>query len=86
MVAAFRVTVATPEAFVSAVAAGLIDPKVASVLKVTTAPDTAAPVPSLNVAFTVAGAPAEIEFTVAPAALVRASVSVGGLGGAGIAV
>jgi hypothetical protein len=60
--------------------------RVVSVLKVTTTPDTAAPVLSLNVPFTVAGAPAEIELTVAPAALLSVSVSVGGLDGAGIAV
>ena len=55
------VTVATPEASVSAVAAGRDGCQVASVLKVTTALGTTAPHASFNVAFTVAGAPMEIE-------------------------
>jgi hypothetical protein len=70
-------TVAMPVASVKAVAAaGVIVASVASVLKVTTVLGTTAPVASFTVAFTVAGAPVEMEFTVAPAALVRANVIV----------
>ncbi len=81
---ACRVTVATPEASVRAVAAGVMVASVASVLKVTTALGTTAPAASFNVAFTVAGASMEIELTVAPAASVSASVIVGALGVAGV--
>jgi hypothetical protein len=65
-VAGLRVTVATPEESVSAVAAGVIVAKVVSVLKVTTAPATAVPVASFKVAFTVAGVPLVIEVTGTP--------------------
>lgn len=77
IVAGLSVTVATPEASVKAVAAGVMVARVASVLKVTTALGTAAPAASLNVAFTVAGAPIEIEVTVVPAALVSTTARLG---------
>jgi len=83
LVAGFSVTAATPEASVKAVAAGVMVARVASVLNVTTTFGTTAPAASLNVAFTVAGASLEMVDTVAPAALVSASVMVGGLGGGG---
>jgi hypothetical protein len=56
-----RVAVATPLELVKAVV-GLNDPKVASVLKVTTSFAIGAPLAFFKVAFTVAGPLAEIEF------------------------
>lgn len=77
MVAGASVTVATPAALVKAVLDGLMVARVASALKVTTALATGAPAASVKVAFTVAGAPVEMEFTVTPAASVSAKVIVG---------
>jgi hypothetical protein len=85
MVAGFSVTVATPLPSVKAVTAGVIVASVTSVLKVTTELATTPPAASLNVAFTVAGAPMEMEVTGAPAALVSANVSVGTPGATGVA-
>lgn len=65
-VAGLRVAVATPVASVSAVAAGVIVAKVVSVLNVTTAPATPAPLASFKVAFTVAGVPLVIDVTGTP--------------------
>jgi len=76
-VAELRVTVAMPEASVKAVAEGVMIARVVSVVNVTTELGTTAPAAFFNVAFNVAGAPLEIAFTVAPAALVSASVNVG---------
>ena len=77
IVAGLTVTVATPDASVKAVAAGLMVARVPSVLKVMTAFGTTAPAAFFNVAFSVAGEPLEMELTVAPAELVSASVRVG---------
>ena len=67
------VTVAMPEALVSAVA-GLMVALVASVLKETTMPATGAPAASLAVALTVVGAPPGSVVTVAPALSVSATL------------
>jgi hypothetical protein len=68
----YSVTVATPDASVTAAAlSGEKVPILASVLKVTTAPATADPLASLNVALTFAGLPGT---TVVVGALVVASV------------
>lgn len=72
--AGLKVMVATPEALVSAVLAGLIVAKVVSVLKVITVLGTGAPLASNTVALTVAGALLEMEVTVTPEALVSAMV------------
>lgn len=73
--AALKVTVATPVESVSAVLeAGAIVAKVASVLNETTALATPAPAVSFTAAFTVAGAPLEMEVTATPALLVSATV------------
>lgn len=84
MVAGFSVTVATPEESVRAVTAGVMVASAASVLKVTTVFGTTPPAASLKVALTVAGAPMDIELTVAPAALLSAKLSVGTPGVEGV--
>ena len=82
---AFRVTVATPEALVKAVVAGVIVARVGSVLKVMTELATGAPAALVNVAFTVAGTAVEMEVTGAPVASVSANVIVGtGVVGVGV--
>jgi hypothetical protein len=83
--AGVSVAVATPEALVKAVEAGVTVASVVSVPKVTTTLGTTAPVASFSVAFTVANAPLEIELTVAPAESVSANVSVGAPGVPGVA-
>lgn len=77
IVAVLRVAVATPDASVKAVAVGVMVASVPSVLKVTIAFGITAPAAFFRVAFSVAGAPFEIDVTVAPAELVSASVKVG---------
>jgi len=79
------ITVATPAASVKAVKAGVIVTRLASVLNVTIAFGTTAPLPSLIVAVTVPGAAIEIEVIFCPAVLVRAKVSVGATGGVAVA-
>jgi len=77
MDAGLSVTVATPVASVKAVADGVMIARVASVLKVTTVFATTAPAAFFKVAFSVPGAPLEMDVTVAPAALMSVSVNVG---------
>ena len=77
IVAVFSVTVATPDASVRAVAVGVMVTRVPSVLKVTIAFGITAPAAFFRVAFSVAGAPLEIDATVTPVELVSASVNVG---------
>ena len=75
--AEFKVTLATPEASVKEVAAGVSVARAASVLKVTTELAMGAPAASFKVAFTVAGDPLVIEVVAVPKASVSASVRVG---------